>query len=70
MGKLTNNKKITEEHNKKAEFEFMMDLKTLITKTAIDPELTRVRTSMQREDRERFRMTTEMHSTNYQSDGD
>ena len=30
----------------------MMDLKTLISKTAIDPKLTRVRTSMRREDRE------------------
>ena len=30
----------------------MMDLKTLIARTAIDPELTRVRTSMRREDRE------------------
>ena len=40
VGKLTSNKKITEEHIKKAEFEFMMDLKTLIAKTAIDPELT------------------------------
>ena len=30
----------------------MLDLKTLISKTAIDPELTRVRTSMRREDRE------------------
>ena len=29
-----------------------MDLKTLISKTAIDPELTRVRNSMRREDRE------------------
>ena len=29
-----------------------MDLKTLITKTAIGPQLTRVRNSMQREDRE------------------
>ena len=52
VGKLTSNKKITEEHIKKAKFEFMMDLKTLIAKTAIDPELTRVRTSMRREDRE------------------
>ena len=52
VGKLTSNKRITEEHIKKAEFEFMMDLKTLIAKTAIDPELTRVRTSMRREDRE------------------
>ena len=52
VGKLTSNKKIMEEHIKKAEFEFMMDLKSLIAKTAIDPELTRVRNSMRREDRE------------------
>ena len=52
VGKLTSNKKITEEHIKKAEFEFMMDLKTLIAKTAIDPELTRVRNSVRREERE------------------
>ena len=48
---LTANKKATENNIKKAEFEFMLDLKTLISKTAIDPELTRVRTSMRREDR-------------------
>ena len=52
VGKLTANKKATEDHIKKAEFEFMLDLKTLISKTAIDPELTRVRNSMRREDRE------------------
>ena len=52
VGKLTANKKITEENNKKPEFEFMMDLKTLISKTATDPELTQVRNSMRREDRE------------------
>ena len=51
-GKLTANKKVTEDHIKKAEFDFMMDSKTMIAKTAIDPELTRVRTSMWREDRE------------------
>ena len=51
VGKLTANKKATEDHIKKAEFEFMLDLKTLISKTAIDPELTRVRTRMRREDR-------------------
>ena len=52
VGKLTANKKITEENIKKAEFEFMLDLKTLISKTATDPELTHVRNSMRREDRE------------------
>ena len=52
VGKLTPNKKATEEHIKKAEFNFMMVFKTLISKTATDPELTRVRNSMRREDRE------------------
>ena len=52
IGKLTTNKKATEDHIKRAEFEFMMDLKTLISKTKIDPELTRVRNSKRREDRE------------------
>ena len=52
VGKLSGNKKITEDTIKKAEFEFMMDLKTLIARTAIDPELTRVRISMRRQDRE------------------
>ena len=52
VGKLTTNKKATEDHIKKVEFEFMMDLKTKISKTAIDPELTQVRNSMRREDRE------------------
>ena len=50
VGKLT--AKATEGHIKKAEFQFMLDLKTLISKTAIDPELTRVRTSISREDRQ------------------
>ena len=52
VGKLTTTKRSPKNLSKKAEFEFMMDLKTLIAKTAIDPELTRVRTSMRREDRE------------------
>ena len=33
----------------------MMDLKAMIAKTAIDPELIRVRTNMRREDRETIR---------------
>ena len=44
VGNLTANKKITEENIKKVEFEYMLD--------AIDPELTLVRSSMRREDRE------------------
>ena len=46
VGNFTTNKKITEENI------FMLDLTTLISKTATDPELTRVRSSMRREDRE------------------
>ena len=70
VGKLTSNKKITEEHTRKAEFEFMMDLKTVIAKTAIDPELTRVRTSMRREDRETIPDGYRNVFDNYQSDED
>ena len=52
VGKLSGNKKITEDTTKIAEFEFMLDLKTLISKTGFDPELTRVRAIMRREDRD------------------
>ena len=51
VGRITKNKKLTEENIKKAEFNFMLDLKTLISKTAIDPEMTRVRASMRREEK-------------------
>ena len=50
--KVSGSNKITEDTLKKAEFEFMLDLKSLITRNAIDPELRRVRGSMRREDRE------------------
>ena len=46
VGRITENKKLTEGNIKKAELNFMLDLKTLISKTAIDPEMTRVRASM------------------------
>ena len=48
---LTTNKKAIEDDIKKEEIEFMMDLKTVISNTAIDPKLTWVRNSMHREDR-------------------
>ena len=48
VGKMNTNKKVTEDHIKETEFVFLMDLKTLISKTAIDPELTRVRNSMRK----------------------
>ena len=52
VGRLTENKKMTEENIKKEGFNFMLDLKTLISKTAIDPEMTRVRTSMRKEEKD------------------
>ena len=38
VGNLTANKKITEDNIKNAQFEFMLDLKTLFSKTAIHSE--------------------------------
>ena len=52
VGKITEIEKLTDENIKKAEFNFMLDLKTLISKTAIDPEMTRVRASMRREEKD------------------
>ena len=53
VGRITENKKLTEENKKKAEFNFMLDLKTFISKTAIDPEMTRVRARMRSGERYR-----------------
>ena len=50
--KLTENKKLTQDNIKKAEFIFMLDSKTLISKTGIDPEMTRVCASLRREERD------------------
>ena len=49
--KLTGDKKATEEVIKKAEFNFMLDLKTLIAKSNTDAELNRVRDAMRRTER-------------------
>ena len=49
---LSGDKKITEETIKEAEFEFMLDLKSLISRTAIDPELTSVRARTRRKHRD------------------
>ena len=50
VGRITENKKLTEENIKKANF--MLDLKTLISKRAIDSEVARVRASMRREEKD------------------
>ena len=39
VSKLTTNKKTTEECKKRGEFDFILDLKILISKTANDPEI-------------------------------
>ena len=46
--KATGNQKNTEETIKKADFNFMLDLKTLIAKSSTDAELNRVRDAMRR----------------------
>ena len=48
---VTEGKKVTEETIKKAEMDFMLDLKSLITKSATDAELNRVKLALTREDR-------------------
>ena len=68
VGKITGSKKLTEENIKKTEFNFMLDLKTLILKTAIDPELTRVRASMRRE-KIPHRKVTDRFLTSFQFGG-
>ena len=51
IGVVTEGKKVTEETIKKAEMDFMLDLKSLIAKSATDAELNRVKLSLTREDR-------------------
>ena len=51
LTKITGDKKGTEETIKEAEFKFMLDLKTLIAKSATDAELNRVRDAMRRGDK-------------------
>ena len=48
IDKMTGDKKATEDAIKKAEFNFMLDLKTLIAKSNTDAELNRVRDAMRR----------------------
>ena len=46
--KMVGDEKVMEDAIQKAEFSFMLDLKTLIAKSATDPELNRVRDAMRR----------------------
>ena len=52
LGKLSGIKKLTEDTIKKAVIEFMMDMKSLISRIAVDPEFKRIRASLRRDDRE------------------
>ena len=69
MDKSTGNKKTTEETIKKAQFNFMLDLKTLIAKSATDAELSRVRNAMRRNEKntapEAYRTTFEKLSNKW-----
>ena len=60
--KVTGNQKNTEETIKKAEFNFMLDLKTLIAKSSTDAQLNRVRDAMGRDDKD---MAPEHYRTNF-----
>ena len=50
IGAITEGKKLAEETIKKAEIDFMMDLKNLIAKSATDAELNRIKLAINRED--------------------
>ena len=50
IGAITEEKKLAEETIKKAEMDFMMDLKSLIAKSATDGELNRIKMALSRED--------------------
>ena len=60
--KATGNQKNTKETIEKAEFKFMLDLKTLIAKSSTDAELNRVRDAMRRDDKD---TATEHYRTNF-----
>ena len=69
IGVVTEGKKVTEETIKKAEMDFMLDLKSLIAKSATDAELNRVKLALTREDRsmapEHYRQQFENISTRW-----
>ena len=69
IDKITGNKKLTEETIEKAEFDFMLDLKTLIAKSTTDAELNRVRDAMRRNEKntapETYRTTFEKLSNKW-----
>ena len=50
IGAITEGKKLAEETIKKAEMDFMMDLKSLIAKSATDAKLNRIKLALNRED--------------------
>ena len=51
IGVVTEGKKATEKTYKKAEMDFMLDLKSLIAKSATDAELNRIKLALTREER-------------------
>ena len=69
IDKITGNKKLTEKTIEKAEFDFMLDLKTLMEKSITDAELNRVRNAMRRNEKntapEAYRTTFEKLSNKW-----
>ena len=62
-------KKATEEVIKKAEFNFMIDINTLIAKSTTDAELNRVRDAMRRAETLQPQNVTDQYSQSYQTSG-
>ena len=70
IDKMTGDKKATRDAIKKAEFNFMLDLKTLIAKSNTDAELNRIRDAMRQAEKTRPQNRTEQYSRNNRISGD
>ena len=67
FGAVTDGEKIAEETLKRAEMDFMLDLKNLIAKSATDTELNRVKVALYREDRSMAPEHYRRHFNNFSS---
>ena len=59
-GRIIENKEATEKTIEKAEFDFMIDLKSLIVKSEQDDEIHRVRASMKGDEKQRKKIKCKM----------
>ena len=66
---MVGDKKVMEDAIKKAEFIAMLDLKTLIAKSATVAELNRVRDAMRRAEKMQTQNSTDRYSKSYRTSG-